>query len=301
MVNLVLFSWTASYTLRVMTGKLNWYKRRQFCNAFMNAVPDLLHWKLAGHCHTDLLNLATLADNILLYSKNRRNRYSDHSFNFSSSVFSSTHSQSTQTFPKNLSLLCKHKCMKCKPACLVWQQTRQSRGITRRTSKTLQILRLAAEITLHSRVLLHKSNRWTHLTIPRGASITTVSKKTPVNAKILTATQRTFNQVSSKLRLHTQNQPLPIRSKTRTIRTGVTTTTSSEIAHETAQCLVRTLPKKATPGSFRNFLLIVSVIRYSDQETNFPTAFLCLTLVLVCLFYQQHHISSSVQERVMAK
>ena len=51
----------------------NWYKRRELHNAFMNAVPDQLHWKLSGHCDTDLLDLATLADNILLDSKNRRN------------------------------------------------------------------------------------------------------------------------------------------------------------------------------------------------------------------------------------
>jgi len=162
-----------------------------------------------------------------------------------------------QTFPKNLSLLCKHKCMKCKPACLVWQPTRQSRGVTRKNSKTLQIRLFAAEITLHLRVLLHKSNRWTHLTIPSGASITTVAKQTPANAKILAATQRTPNQMSSKFCLHTQNKSLSIRSRTRTIRTGVTTTTSSEIAHETAKCLVRTFPTLTTPCSFRNLLRIV--------------------------------------------
>jgi len=66
----------------------NWYKRRELYNAFMNAVPDQLHWKLSGHCDTDLLDLATSADNILLDSKNRRNQHSDHSSNFSSSAFS---------------------------------------------------------------------------------------------------------------------------------------------------------------------------------------------------------------------
>jgi len=66
----------------------NWYKRRELYNAFMNAVPDQLHWKLSGYCDTDLLDLATLADNILLDSKNRRNQHSDHSSNFSSSAFS---------------------------------------------------------------------------------------------------------------------------------------------------------------------------------------------------------------------
>ena len=106
-----------------------------------------------------------------------------------------------------------------------------------------------------------------------GASITTVSKQTPANAKMLAAAQRTLNQMSSKFCLHTQNKSLPIRSRTRTIRTGVTTTTSSEIAHETAKCLVRTMPTFTTPGSFRNFLRIVSAIRYSGQETNFPIAF----------------------------
>ena len=73
----------------------NWYKRRELYNAFMNAVLDQLHWKLAGHYDTDLLDLATLADYILLDSKNRRNQHSDHSSNFSSSVFSSTQSQLT--------------------------------------------------------------------------------------------------------------------------------------------------------------------------------------------------------------
>jgi len=65
----------------------------------MNAVPDQLHWKLSGHCDTDLLDLATLADNILLDSKDRRNQHSDHSSNFSSSAFSTTQSQS----PPNIS------------------------------------------------------------------------------------------------------------------------------------------------------------------------------------------------------
>ena len=32
----------------------NWYKRRKLYNAFMNAVPDQLHWTLSGHCDTDL-------------------------------------------------------------------------------------------------------------------------------------------------------------------------------------------------------------------------------------------------------
>ena len=191
---------------------------------------------------------------------------------FRSLLFLQLNPNHLQTFPKNLSLLCKHKCMKCKPACLVWQPTRQSRGVTRKTNKTLHIL-LAAEITLQPRVLLHKSNRWTHLTIPSGASITTVSKQTPSNAKILAATQRTLNQMSSKFCLDIQNKSLPIRSRTRTIRTVVITTTSSEIAHETAKRLVRTLPILTTPGSFRNFLRIVSAIRYSGQETNFPIAF----------------------------
>jgi len=88
------------------------------------------------------------------------------------------------------------------------------------------------------------------LTIPSSASVTTVSKQTPANTKILTATQGTLNQMSSKFRLHTQNKSLAICSKIRTIRTGVTTSTSSEIAHETAKCLVRTLPTLTTPGSF---------------------------------------------------
>ena len=35
------------------------YKRRELYNAFMNAVPDHLHWKLAGHYDTELLDLAT--------------------------------------------------------------------------------------------------------------------------------------------------------------------------------------------------------------------------------------------------
>ena len=121
----------------------------------------------------------------------------------------------------------------------------------------------------------------TSLTIPSSASVTTVSKQTPANAKILTATQGTLNQMSSKFRLQTQNKSLAICSKTRTIRTGVTTTTSSEIAHETAKCLVRTLPTLTTPGSFRNSLRIASAIRYSGQETN---VFSCLTWCL-CVYF----------------
>ena len=109
----------------------------------------------------------------------------------------------------------------------------------------------------------------------------------------------TQSNVQQVLPSHT-NKSLPIRSRTRTIRTGVTTATSSEIAQETAKCLVRTLPTLTTPGSFRNVLRIGSAIRYSGQETNFPISFSCLTLVLVCLFYLPHHILSSVQERVIA-
>jgi len=77
----------------------NWCNRRELCNAFMNAVSDQLHWKLSGHFDTDLLDLATLADNILLVSKNRRNQHPNHTSNFSSSAFTSTHSQS----PPNVS------------------------------------------------------------------------------------------------------------------------------------------------------------------------------------------------------
>jgi len=70
----------------------NWYKRRELYNAFMIAVPDQLHWKLSGHRDTDLLDLATLADNILLDTKNRRNQHSAHSSKFSNSALSSTQS-----------------------------------------------------------------------------------------------------------------------------------------------------------------------------------------------------------------
>jgi len=217
----------------------NWCKRRELCHAFMNAVPDQLHWKLSGHCDTDLLDLAILADNTLLDSKKRRNQRSNHTSNFSSSAFTSTHSQS----PPNVS--------KQPLTALQAQMHEMQTGLSRMAANTSKPWRYSKNqqnsLYFVSRRKSHSIHEFfctnatlTSLTIPSSASVTTVSKQTPANAKILTATQGTLNQMSSKFRLQTQNKSLAICSKTRTIRTGVTTTTSSEIAHETAKCLVRT-------------------------------------------------------------
>jgi len=63
---------------------------------------------------------ASVTDNILLESRKRTTRHSDHFSAFSSTAFSLTQSQSPQTFPISLFRYCKHRSIKCRQACFAW-------------------------------------------------------------------------------------------------------------------------------------------------------------------------------------
>jgi len=278
----------------------DWYKRRELYSGLMNAVPDHLHWTLAGHCDTDVVDLATLADNILLDSKNRRNQRSDHSSNFSSSAFSSTHSQS----PRNI---CKQT-LTALQAQMNEMQTSVSR-VAANTSKPCRYSKNqqnSSDTSSRGKNQIPSTNSSAQkqpLDTPDNPKwcfyhnrFKTNARKCKDSCSYAKDTQSNVQQVSPASTKQVSADPF--RDSYNQDRCYY----HNQFGGRARNCKIPCsyIANIDYPDSFRNFLRIVSAIRYSGQETNFPIAFLCLTMVLMCLCYLQHLISSSVQERVIA-